>query len=170
MNLDEPQKRKVSEWIEQGLKLSEIQSRMASELGLKVTYMEVRFLIDDLKLKLKDVEPPKEATPTIGKGAPTAASQTAAPGPMPDEVGEVEEELPAPTGKTNVSVTVDQLTRPGALISGKVTFSDGAIAEWYLDQTGRLGVAPKTQGYRPSQEDVMAFQTQLQTELARMGL
>jgi hypothetical protein len=71
---------------------------------------------------------------------------------------------------SGVSVGVDQVTRPGALVSGKVTFSDGQQGEWYLDQTGRLGVAPKQQGYKPSPADVQAFQLALQDELAKMGL
>jgi hypothetical protein len=53
--------------------------------------------------------------------------------------------------------------------SGKVTFSDGKRAEWYLDQMGRLGLAPMEKGYRPSQTDLVSFQTELQTELARLG-
>ena len=36
MNLDDAQKKKVSDWIAQGLKLSEIQSRLASELGAEL--------------------------------------------------------------------------------------------------------------------------------------
>ena len=64
---------------------------------------------------------------------------------------------------------VDQLTRPGALVSGKVTFTDGKSAEWYLDQMGRLGLVPKGQGYKPSQDDLMDFQAELQSELARLG-
>jgi hypothetical protein len=68
-----------------------------------------------------------------------------------------------------VAVTVDQLTRPGAIISGKVAFSDGQQADWYLDQTGRLSVAPKQQGYKPSAADVQQFQAALQSEIARMG-
>ena len=71
----------------------------------------------------------------------------------------------APVG----SVTVDQLTRPGAIVSGKVTFSDGQQADWYLDQTGRLGVVAKQQGYKPSAADVQQFQAALQSEIARMG-
>jgi transposase len=50
MNLDDAQRTKVTEWIAQGLKLSEIQSRLGSELGLHLTYMDVRLLVDDLKL------------------------------------------------------------------------------------------------------------------------
>ena len=78
------------------------------------------------------------------------------------------EELPTP-GVGKVNVTVDQVTRPGALVSGKVTFSDGNSAAWSLDQYGRLGLAPKQQGYKPSAADLQAFQAKLQTELANMG-
>jgi hypothetical protein len=66
-------------------------------------------------------------------------------------------------------VTVDQLTRPGAIVSGKVAFSDGQQADWYLDQTGRLGVVPKQPGYKPSAADVQQFQAALQSEIARLG-
>jgi len=51
-----------------------------------------------------------------------------------------------------------------------VTFSDGQTADWYLDQTGRLGVVPKVTGYKPTAADVQQFQAALQTELARMGI
>jgi hypothetical protein len=74
-----------------------------------------------------------------------------------------------PAGAGGVSVTVDQLARPGAIVSGKVTFSDGQSADWYLDQAGRLGVVPKQQGYKPPAADVQEFQLALQNELAKMG-
>ena len=77
---------------------------------------------------------------------------------------------PAPAaGGGKVSVIVDQITRPGALISGKVTFSDGQIADWYLDQMGRLGVVPKQQGYKPAAADVQEFQMALQREVQKLG-
>ena len=57
MQLDEAQRQKVTSWVTDGLRLSEIQTRLASELGIRLTYMEVRFLVDDLKLTLKDPEP-----------------------------------------------------------------------------------------------------------------
>ena len=63
MNLDEAQRQKVAAWIADGAKLSEIQTRLMSEFNLKLTYMEVRFLVDDLKLTPKDPEPPKVAAP-----------------------------------------------------------------------------------------------------------
>lgn len=162
MNLDESQKQKISEWIEQGLKLSDIQNKIATDFGQRLTYMEVRFLIDDLGVKLKDKEVPPPAPP------PAAAAPQPADGTLPKTT-------PAPDlspdnfqmGK--VSVVVDQVTRPGALVSGKVTFSDGKMADWYLDQMGRLGLAPREKDYKPSQDDIMEFQTELQNELQRQG-
>jgi hypothetical protein len=162
MNLDEAQRQRVTAWILQGAKLSEIQTRLAEEFGLRLTYVEVRLLVDDLKLTPKDPEPPKGvaqigAAPATG-ASPPSAGKKAAPAPAAP---------PPPTGK--VSVTVDELVRPGAVVSGKVTFSDGQQADWYLDQTGRLGVVPRQQGYKPSAADVQQFQAALQNELARMG-
>jgi hypothetical protein len=163
MNLDDKQKQKVREWIEAGLKLSEIQDKLGKEYGLSMTYMQVRFLIDDLGVKLKD-KPPEPAQPTL----PAAGAKPPAAAPAK----EPEDALAEPAGTAlggSVSVTVDQITRPGALVSGKVTFSDGKSADWYLDQMGRLGLVAKEQGYKPSQDDLMEFQTALQNELARLG-
>jgi hypothetical protein len=155
MNLDENQRQRVTAWILEGARLSEIQSRLAAEFDLRLTYMEVRFLVDDLKLTPKDPEPPKHVEPP-----PAPAPQAATPAPPAAEP-------PSAAGK--VSVIVDKLTRAGAMVSGKVTFSDGQAAEWYLDQTGRLGVVPKQQGYKPTSADVQDFQMALQQEMAKMG-
>ena len=163
MKLDDTQKQRVSEWIEQGLKLSEIQDKLDKELGIRMTYMEVRFLIDDLGVKLKEKEAPAPApAPAATPAQPGAASKPGATTPL-----EQSENAGAAGGG---AVSVDQVTRPGALVSGKVTFSDGKSADWYLDQMGRLGLAPKEQGYKPSENDLMEFQMELQNELSRLGL
>ncbi len=159
MKLDEAQRQAVSKWISEGAKLSEIQNRLAAEFGIKLTYMEARFLVDDLKLTPKDPEPPKVAEPPVAPVPSTAAPLKTT--PVADDV------LPPVGG--NVVVTVDQITRPGSLISGKVNFSDGQIADWYLDQSGRLGVVPKVVGYKPTAEDVKDFQLALQQEVAKLG-
>jgi hypothetical protein len=169
MNLDDEQKRKVTEWIAQGLKLSEIQKRLGDELGLRLTYMEARLLVDDLKLMPKDTERPKPMD-LSGKPAEQGANAPVA-GVEPSEETEgslPEGELPKP-GTGNVKVKVDQIAQPGAVVSGSVTFSDGNTAAWYLDQFGRLGLAPKKQGYKPPASDLQVFQTELQNELAKMG-
>jgi hypothetical protein len=148
MNLDETQRKQVKHWIEEGLKLSDIQKRLETEWGLRQTYLEVRLLVDDLKLMPKDPPPlppsPKLPAATDPKGA---------------------EALPA--GK--VSVSVDQLTRPGAMASGKVKFSDGKSAEWLLDQMGRLSLGAVEKGYKPTTADLQDFQIALQNELQRLG-
>ena len=146
-NLDNAQRQKVAAWINEGLKLAEIQKRLESELGLRLTYLEVRFLVDDLKLKPKDPPPPK----------PAAKPEDAL-------------SLASPSSPGNVSVTVDQLTRPGAMVSGKVKFSDGKTSEWILDQAGRLGIVPGEKGYKPPTADVQEFQMLLQQELQKLGI
>ena len=156
MNLDEAQRKKVAAWIAEGATISQIQSRLASEPGLKLTYMEVRFLVDDLKLTPKDPEPPKVAAPVAEAAKPVDKKNS----PPPTE---------PPGARGGVSVTVDQLARPGAIVSGKVAFSDGQQADWHLDQTGRLGVMPKQPGYKPTAADVQQFQAALEKEISRLG-
>lgn len=167
MNLDDAQRQKVTEWIAQGLKLSDIQTRLASELGIRMTYMEARLLVDDLKLTPKDAEPRRttESVLTSGVVPPSAgarapASQAGAAAPTPAPIG---------GGAGRVSISVDQLTRPGAVVSGKVTFSDGNTAAWQIDQTGQLGLIPSKAGYRPPASDMQSFQMALEDELSKLG-
>lgn len=149
MQLTDEQKQQVAAWIHDGAKLSEVQQRLAEEFGIRITYMEARFLVDDLRLVPQEkAEEPKE---------PAGASQA----------GAEPEEPAAPLG--GVRLTVDEIVRPGALISGTVTFSDGVKAEWSLDRAGRFGLLPEKEGYRPSQDDLAEFQKALQTTLARQG-
>jgi len=169
MNLDDSQRKQVAEWIKQGLKLAEIQNRLVAELGVKMTYMEVRLLVDDLKLVPKDAETPKPTPSVLSGGGPAnPGSRATASDP---KASPASSQVPGGgAGPGGVFVSVDQLARPGALVSGKVTFSDGNRADWYLDQTGRLGLVPQQTGYRPPPGDVQQFQTALEAELAKMGL
>jgi hypothetical protein len=160
MQLTDEQKQKVSAWIAEGMKLSDIQVRLGEECGLRMTYMDVRMLVDDLKLVLKD--PP---APVADKKDPAASD---APVPAPAEATSFLADSAAPP-KTKISLTVDQIARPGAIVSGSVTFSDGKGASWYLDQQGRLGVVPPDQGYRPPAGDVEEFQVMLDRELQKLG-
>jgi hypothetical protein len=167
MQLTEEQRATVAKWIADGLKLSEIQTRLGKEMGLRLTYMEVRLLMDDLKLQPKDQERPAPPPPVA-----SAPAQGQAPSGVPNEAEPFDEPPGGPEGYGgggNVSVTVDQLARPGAIASGKVTFSDGKRADWYVDQMGRLGLTPEVPGYRPPPADVSLFQMQLQAALSRAG-
>ena len=150
--LTEVQKAEVAKWIADGATLAVVQKRLASEFAISLTYMDTRFLLDDLNLTVKDA--PKAPSPAddLTKAPPPPAS-------LPDEA--------PPGGKVRVSV--DKIVRPGAALSGNVVFSDGQSADWQLDQTGRLGLIPKTKGYQPIPADVQEFQYTLQNELARLG-
>lgn len=169
MNLNDAQKAQIQKWIDEGCKLAEIQTKLSAEFGIQLTYMEARLLMDDLKVHPQDPEPQPDPAESPA-GQPNAAEGGLAPSPnapFPEPSAAPANDHFPPPG--DVSVKVDQVTRAGALVSGRVTFSDGKNAEWYLDQYGRLGLAPQEQGYKPSQADLMLFQGELQSELAKMG-
>src|SRR3954465_913394 len=98
MKLDDVQKKKVAQWIEEGLKLGDIQKKLDQEFKLSMTYMEVRFLVDDLKLMPKDPPPPPKAPE---KPAPAETPQPTAAGAQPPLDAEddlLPEEPAAPRG------------------------------------------------------------------------
>ena len=165
MTLDDEQKKVVQNWLSEGRSLSEIQNLLKSELDLGLTYMEVRFLVDDLGLQVQDPEPEvdpdaeDETEPTPDAPAPAPAGETT----------DVPEGENTPADGGSVSVEVDKITRPGSIVSGHVTFSDGKKAEWMLDQTGRLGLIPEVEGYQATPGDIAEFQATLQEELQKLG-
>ena len=140
---------KVSAWVAEGATLAQIQERLSSQLGVAMTYMDVRFLVDDLNLALVEKEEPKKP-----EEAPTEAPAEAA---------------PAAGGAGVVTVEVDTIAQPHAMVSGHVTFSDGEKADWYIDHQGRPGMSARTPGYRPSQQDIADFQVKLDTALRQAG-
>jgi hypothetical protein len=137
--LSDDQKNAIRQWAEDGATMAEIQKRMNELWQLRVTYMDTRFMILDLGITLKPElkEEPKVETPVVDDGAADGA----------------------------VVVTRDEIVIPGMMFSGKVRFSDGENALWYIDNSGRLGLDPDTPGYRPAQEDVIAFQDELKKML-----
>ncbi len=143
-SLSQEQVAAIRLWVEQGATMSDLQRRMKEDFSIGLTYMETRFLALDLGLEIKTPEKPVE--------------------PKAPEQGSLAADL-SPPGK--VTVTMDTLALPGAIVSGRVTFSDGETAIWMLDQTGRPGLDPDTPGYRPTAEDITEFQVQLRNLVAR---
>lgn len=164
MQLTDEQKQKVASWIAEGAKLSEVQQRIADEFDIRLTYMQARFLADDLAVVPKEKEPPKKEETAA---TPVGAEEGELVGADEDEEFPTEAEGAA-AGK--VKVSIDQIVRPGALVSGKVTLSDGVTTEWYIDQMGRFGLVPPTPDYKPSPEDLAEFRVVLEQELSRKGL
>jgi len=141
--LSEEQIATIKQWAEQGAQLAEIQRRMREEMELPVTYIDTRFVVLDLGITI--IEEKTE-----------------------EPVVEVEISPPTPTGET--TVTMDSVALPGAIVSGRVVFSDGESGIWKLDQTGRPSLDPNTPGYQPSSEDIMEFQKQLRALVEASGL
>jgi len=140
--LSQEQIASIKSWAAEGAQLPDIQLRMKEEFGISVTYMDTRFAILDLGIEL--IEEKKE-----------------------EPVAEIKD-APVPTGE--VTVTMDSVALPGAIVSGKVVFSDGESALWMLDQTGRPSLDPTTPGYQPNQGDIMEFQKQLRALIESTGL
>ena len=134
--LTDDQKTSLHTWAGEGASIADLQKRLKDEFDIGLTYMDARFLVLDLGIRIR-------------------GDEEAEPGSVPPE----EPVIPEPTG--GVAVTMDSVAVPGAMVSGKVTFSDGQSAVWMLDQYGRPGLDPDTAGYRPSEEDVADFQKQL---------
>ncbi len=139
------QKAEISRWVAEGMGLSEVQKKINSDFGIVMTYMDVRFLVDDLELELVDKEEAKSPA-----------------SPSADDSLSSNDDL---TGKGGVRLELDAVTPPGAMASGSVVFSDGESKKWTIDQFGRLGLSGGTEGYKPSDEDVMEFQKQLESSL-----
>lgn len=195
MTLTPEQKAAVSSWIAAGDNLSAVQKKLAEQFKLSMTYRDVRFLVDDLNLELKDPAPKVDTSdvskaPPARPSAPPAAAAAEKKGGMLEKLKEKvglgsgasnddEDELPAedfaaeeeslPGAAGNVTVEIDRITRPGTVVSGAVTFSDGVSGKWALDQYGRLMLDTGTPGYKPSQADVQDFQRELQMQLQRHG-
>lgn len=197
MSLSPEQKAAVSEWIAAGDNLSTVQKKLSEQFKISMTYRDVRFLVDDLGLELKNAAPKADATDVTKAAVPPAARPAAAPekkgfvdklkekvglggddtaeggdeDALPPEDYPEDEGVPAvpPEGAGSLSVEVDRIMRPGTVVSGSVTFSDGVSGKWALDQYGRLMLETPQKGYQPSATDVQAFQRELQTQLARQG-
>ena len=144
-HLSDKQIQEIRSWMPEIHSISDFQTKLNTTFQLHLTYLETRFLMDDLNLQLAKVpETPKKQESLENESSP--------------------ENL---TGSVNVSI--DPVTRPGYVINGNVTFSDGQTASWSLDQMGRLGLKPTQTGYRPSQEDIVSFQEILQQKISELS-
>lgn len=195
MPLTPEQKQAVASWVAAGDNLSAVQKKLTEQFQVSMTYRDVRFLVDDLNLELKDAAPKIDASDVTKTPPPKAAApapRSAPPekkgffdkakeklGLAKDTPGDTADALPPddelealpPEGESAVTVDVDKVTLlPGALASGSVTFSDGVTGKWVVDQYGRPGFTEVSKpGYRPSPEDGQAFMQELSMALQKRG-
>src|SRR5471032_736232 len=62
MTLTPEQKTAVTSWVTAGDNLSVVQKKLTEQFKLSLTYRDVRFLVDDLELTLKDPAPKVDTT------------------------------------------------------------------------------------------------------------
>ncbi len=152
MELTDAQKAAVTQWVQEGRSLADVQRSLREDFEISMTYMDVRFLVDDLDIAVVEAE--DEAVEEAAEAEPADAEVVDAPG----------------EGSGAVTVDVDAIMRPGSLVSGTVQFSDGVSLGWQLSATGQLGLIPGDDPeYRPSPEDVQSFQSQLEEVLRQKG-
>lgn len=72
MSLTPEQQQAVASWVAAGDNLSTIQKKLSDEFKLSMTYRDVRFLVDDLNLALKDPAPHVDTTDITKAQAPAA--------------------------------------------------------------------------------------------------
>lgn len=146
MKLSESQIEIIRTKVEEGAQLNDIQKLIQSEFQENITFMETRFLLSDLGVTIKSPdEPVKEDTSPEGEDIPEHSEE--------------------PVGAGRVNVSVAQVTRPGAIINGTVTWSDGMTSSWAVDQMGRLALDSQDKEYQPSPEDIEQFQLQLREQM-----
>ena len=157
MELSDAQIAAVTKWILEGRSLADVQRSLREDLGISMTYMDVRFLVDDLDIEVAKKEP---EAPELSE-VEAVEDVTAEP---------AEAELVEESANGAVTVDVDAIMRPGSLVSGTVVFSDGVSLTWQLSAAGQLGLIPgEDPEYRPSPDDLQSFQKQLEEILRKKG-
>jgi len=144
-DLSSEQVEMVTGWVAEGAQMADVQRRLKDDFGFNVTYMDTRFLSLDLELNFQVNEEEAKAEEVIE--APQVQEE-------PDLEGEKR-------GGGGVSASLDQVARPGSMVSGTVTFSDGMKGLWLIDEMGRPSIDPDQPGYQPSEEDLVSFQEEL---------
>lgn len=166
-DLSEEQQSAIRQWAADGAGLDEIHTRMRDEFGLRLTFMDARFLVADLEIDFEEDEEEEEVVEVVEVDVvdeATAAPVEPEPIPMPAEAGAdaVAGVLPEEPALPNVTVTISDIAAPDAMASGTVDFGNGNTAVWTMDQTGRLGMNGANPEFQPSEEELMAFQVELQ--------
>ena len=137
----------LAQLLDEGVSLSNAQSEINHKYDLKLTYMDIRIMASALDVDWKKHDPHPPVTKDEEK--------------VP-ETPDADEPADADTGKTVVEIS--KLMRPGTALSGTVKFASGPRADWYVDQTGRLGLE-NLSGGEPTPEDIQAFQLELRAAL-----
>lgn len=148
----------IGKLLGEGLSLSDVQKTLEREHGTKITYMELRLIASDLEVNWARQDKAKAVEKAQEKDISKLPD-------LPDDAGD-EDDLDAldaaPAGGGRTTVSISKIQRPGAVVSGSVTFKSGVKADWYVDQMGRLGLNPAKDTDQPTPDDIQDFQMELQ--------
>ena len=160
----------IWERLNSGMSLSDVQHALSEELGIRMTYLELRMLAATLPVEWekqdKTAKPQAKAPETpdddgqepLDDAGDEDETEDASDDEDADEAdAEENAELP------DTVVTLDDSPMPGAAMSGTVRFISGISCGWFMDRMGRLGFnLPEDSKEQPTEEDIQAFQAQLQ--------
>lgn len=134
-------KKFMAEKIAENISLSDIQTMVNEKFNTRMTFMDIRILASELEV---DWRSEQEKNP-----------------PEPETEENAEDEKTEDDAPRKTTVELNKIVRPGAIASGTVNFASGVYAEWYIDNSGRLGL-DKVVGGKPTEQDIEDFQVEMQ--------
>ena len=175
----------IAAQLNAGVSLSDVQTRLAQEFGVKMTYFELRMLAMGLSVDWEKQDKPKTAPAPV---APVVPQDKAVDGDEQDDADafdtetEAEDEDTAPEDDEDedidndedeadgaTKIVLDETPHPGAALSGTAVFASGASGKWALSRNGRLGFEPDEGSAEPDENDWQLFQAELQKTLQGIG-
>ena len=153
MSTDTEIKKFMAQKIKEEVSLADIQKLIEEKFKKRMTFLDVRLMASSLDSIDWEQEAAKK---TAEKEAEKEAAEA--------EKNAGEAEAPADAAGQCV-VELSKLVKPGAVAHGSVKFPSGASGNWLLDHTGRLGME-KVEG-EPTEDDLQAFQTELQNMFSK---
>lgn len=146
---EEEIKKIIAVGLSQGLNLNQIHQQLTEEHQVKMTFMDVRIMSADLDdANWAQFDPKKVEKPVVEDGASAV------------------EEVAEGNGGLTTKIELNKVQRPGAMISGSVTFMSGVKGDWYVDQYGALGLSLHDETKQPTPEDMTDFQLTLQRQFS----
>ncbi|MBR6372132.1 MAG: hypothetical protein IKS20_03025 [Victivallales bacterium] len=148
------------------MSLSDVQHALSEELGIRMTYLDLRMLAATLPVEWEKQDK-KVAKPAPVEETPQAEEAEEAETDEAEDEAETEEAESEEEGGDDelpdTVLTLDDTPMPGAALSGTVRFMSGISCGWFMDRMGRLGFnLPDDAKEQPTDDDVQAFQVELQ--------
>ena len=171
----------IASQLNAGVSLSDVQTKLAQEYGVKMTYFELRMLAMGLAVDWEKQDKPKPAAtpaPVVAAPQEAAADDVADANdnfdaeaedvePEADDEEEAADDEEAAEGETKI--VLDETPHPGAALSGTAVFASGASGKRALSRNGRLGFEPDEGSEEPDENDWQLFQAELQKTIQNIG-